>query len=522
MKNYYQILQVASDADHEVIRAAYRTLSSRYHPDKNGGDESLMKEVNEAYACLGDDVSRQQYDEQLRVELGGAKYVPDDVSSKWSVALKLYPELQKYYEKLAGYSADIAAEYVKSIIEKKRFDFARHDFGAFRDKFLSQQFGVQFPLFMRFVDFLYAEKRYEDVRRLAQFSNALGSNIATPKVWKIIESIDGEYYKKEREMQENTSKEYRKQWWVMGVVLPLLFVALVWGVSLIGKYGLPSLSGWTVGWGLDAGNSADDSGEGLSHNIVAPVETLKSTDVQEKDVRKFDVVLFPVFDFDGFYACALKENISNIEKRNCQGNYIAEYEKDVNSVFDVWARENGFSLKNDVGSLRDSIKKFMSAWCEENVGLSYGPGSGAGSGVQLCIAKHWVHFASLLNNFVVGGVRGELIDCRQVEPKCRDAEYVSRNFYGAAMDRQRQIGLEIPSHVEVNLSDIEDEVLKAKMVKDFVAEWRHALKQAVESMKEVEDQICGMRTPQSGAFSRGECQVAVWGKFYEELEESKY
>lgn len=65
MKDYYTVLGVESDASEADIKKAYRTLSFKYHPDKNPDDkiaEDKFKEINEAYQTLGDPQKRQQYD----------------------------------------------------------------------------------------------------------------------------------------------------------------------------------------------------------------------------------------------------------------------------------------------------------------------------------------------------------------------------------------------------------------------------------------------------------------------------
>jgi DnaJ-class molecular chaperone len=65
MTNYYEILEVSRDATLEEIRAAYRRLALRYHPDKNPGDqvaEKQFKRVAEAYQVLADTEKRQLYD----------------------------------------------------------------------------------------------------------------------------------------------------------------------------------------------------------------------------------------------------------------------------------------------------------------------------------------------------------------------------------------------------------------------------------------------------------------------------
>ncbi|SEF12051.1 DnaJ domain-containing protein [Burkholderia sp. WP9] len=67
---HYDNLRVARSAPPEVIRAAYKALSQRYHPDKNSSADAtrIMKILNEAYAVLGDAESRRRYDETLSAE----------------------------------------------------------------------------------------------------------------------------------------------------------------------------------------------------------------------------------------------------------------------------------------------------------------------------------------------------------------------------------------------------------------------------------------------------------------------
>lgn len=67
-KDYYKILGVAKDADHDAIRKAFRKLARQYHPDVNPGDkaaEEKFKEINEAHEVLSDPEKRKKYDEML-------------------------------------------------------------------------------------------------------------------------------------------------------------------------------------------------------------------------------------------------------------------------------------------------------------------------------------------------------------------------------------------------------------------------------------------------------------------------
>lgn len=61
-KDYYKILGVSADASADDIKKTYRTLAFQYHPDRNPGNEDMMKELNEAYAVLSDQQKRREYD----------------------------------------------------------------------------------------------------------------------------------------------------------------------------------------------------------------------------------------------------------------------------------------------------------------------------------------------------------------------------------------------------------------------------------------------------------------------------
>lgn len=72
-KDYYQILGVPRDAKESRIKAAYRKLARKYHPDVNPGDanaERRFKEISEAYQVLGDPEKRKRYDQFGTVDPG--------------------------------------------------------------------------------------------------------------------------------------------------------------------------------------------------------------------------------------------------------------------------------------------------------------------------------------------------------------------------------------------------------------------------------------------------------------------
>jgi len=64
-RDYYEVLGVAKGASKDEIKAAYRQLAKKYHPDvnKEPGAEEKFKEVQEAYEVLYDDQKRATYDQ---------------------------------------------------------------------------------------------------------------------------------------------------------------------------------------------------------------------------------------------------------------------------------------------------------------------------------------------------------------------------------------------------------------------------------------------------------------------------
>jgi molecular chaperone DnaJ len=75
-KDYYEVLGINKDASKDEIKKAFHKLAHKYHPDKNGGDETKFKEINEAYQILSDDEKRRQYDTfgQAGPNMGGAGF----------------------------------------------------------------------------------------------------------------------------------------------------------------------------------------------------------------------------------------------------------------------------------------------------------------------------------------------------------------------------------------------------------------------------------------------------------------
>lgn len=71
MHTHYDNLKVSRDAPAEVIRAAYKSLSQKYHPDRHADSEEanrVMRLLNAAYEVLRDPARRAEHDQWIAAE----------------------------------------------------------------------------------------------------------------------------------------------------------------------------------------------------------------------------------------------------------------------------------------------------------------------------------------------------------------------------------------------------------------------------------------------------------------------
>src|SRR6266487_3254397 len=77
-KDYYKILVKDTGATEKEIKAAYRKLARKHHPDMNQGNpkaEARFKEIGEAYEVLSDPEKRKRYD-QLGANWNSFRHAP--------------------------------------------------------------------------------------------------------------------------------------------------------------------------------------------------------------------------------------------------------------------------------------------------------------------------------------------------------------------------------------------------------------------------------------------------------------
>jgi len=100
---HYQTLQIDKHASDVVIKAAYRALSMKFHPDKNPGNKQStikMQLINIAYSILSDATRRAMYDQTLVITPAKTYTTPNEAprTSKPASQPKSKPDPEPDYE----------------------------------------------------------------------------------------------------------------------------------------------------------------------------------------------------------------------------------------------------------------------------------------------------------------------------------------------------------------------------------------------------------------------------------------
>jgi curved DNA-binding protein len=93
-KDYYKILGVPKTATEKEIKAAYRKLARKHHPDVNQGNkhaEAKFKEINEANDVLSDPEKRQRFD-QLGANWDSFRTTPPPGAGAWPGGFRVETE----------------------------------------------------------------------------------------------------------------------------------------------------------------------------------------------------------------------------------------------------------------------------------------------------------------------------------------------------------------------------------------------------------------------------------------------
>jgi len=124
-KDYYQILGINRNASDEEIKKAYRRLAMQYHPDRNPEKEKWanekFKEINEAYAILGDPEKRRQYD-----QFGTVGNIGDIFGSPFTRGT--FEDMMRDFGS-AGLGVDFLDDIFSEFLGGRRFSFKKFNRG---------------------------------------------------------------------------------------------------------------------------------------------------------------------------------------------------------------------------------------------------------------------------------------------------------------------------------------------------------------------------------------------------------
>jgi curved DNA-binding protein CbpA len=151
MRDHYETLHVLPSADIDVIKAAFRALARRYHPDTYAGDKSAatkrMQEINDAYEVLSDAGKRKAYDLERKKGVGGGG-IPenaeeDDMKFKedWELACRFCPAAKRDFDYLCKLSPSLGFSFASYLLDTKKFDSCTTIAHKFQSDFLEEYFG---------------------------------------------------------------------------------------------------------------------------------------------------------------------------------------------------------------------------------------------------------------------------------------------------------------------------------------------------------------------------------------------
>ena len=143
MKNLYEVLEVSQNASKEVIEKAYKVLAKKYHPDVQITQEDKkiaevkMKEINDAYDILSDEVKRQEYDKELQYELDK---IEEEKFNEKIQDISIQSDVQPQYENKQDYEVG-NVENLKDIQKEINKAYGK----AYRDYLRSRGYKIKEP-----------------------------------------------------------------------------------------------------------------------------------------------------------------------------------------------------------------------------------------------------------------------------------------------------------------------------------------------------------------------------------------
>ena len=228
---YYDVLGVSPTADDFVIKAAYKALAQRYHPDKFHGNakdaadaEAKMRQLNESYQVLSDPAKRRDYDAhfqqgtQQNQQNSQQKSEQAKQQADWAIALRFYPDLTELETRLGKIDPSLISEFRSSLLASQQYEQRQSVANQLEQSYLEDYFGNE-PLIVDFARELLLAGKRDGAKELNRMVKVVGGGVSSAK---IIDQIEAEYFpqrKAEKESSKVTNKEFLEQLeqsWIRG------------------------------------------------------------------------------------------------------------------------------------------------------------------------------------------------------------------------------------------------------------------------------------------------------------------
>jgi curved DNA-binding protein CbpA len=205
--DYYRVLGILPTATDDVVRAVYRALAKKHHPD-TGGDAERFREISEAYTVLTDPVKRREFDRSHDIYFSPETDIgetDEELEREWSEAIHHAPEIDFLYWELKRYSNSLSLNFRTKLLNDKSYEDASILFNRLERLYFTTYFGTS-PVIHRFVKFLLIEGLRDAAKDLNKSVKMFGQSLNPEEVIaEICRKYNLIYYK----MNENTHNEER-------------------------------------------------------------------------------------------------------------------------------------------------------------------------------------------------------------------------------------------------------------------------------------------------------------------------
>jgi len=200
MQHYYDVLGVSPTADDFVIKAAYKALAQRYHPDKfanNAKDaadaETKMRQLNEAYQILSDTAKRRDYDASLKQnqqQNSQQSSANSKQQADWQIALRFYSDLTTFETRLAKFDTNLVSEFRSNLLATQQYERRQAIADKLEQDYLEGYFGDH-PDIVQFARELLLAGKREGAKELNQMLKVVGGSVPADE---IIKRLQKQYF----------------------------------------------------------------------------------------------------------------------------------------------------------------------------------------------------------------------------------------------------------------------------------------------------------------------------------------